>query len=63
MASPVLSPQAIALFAQLLESAEEQLSICADLLPPGRKDAIEELWDLYMAFQLQANINDYLDGN
>ena len=63
MASPTLSPQAIALFAQLLESAEEQLSICADLFPPERKDAIEELWELYMAFQLQANINDYLDGN
>ena len=49
MASPDLSPQAVALFAQLLEGAEEQLSICADLFPPDRKDAIEELWELYAA--------------
>jgi hypothetical protein len=45
------SSQALALLAQLLEQAEEQLSICSDLFPPERKDAIEELWELYAELQ------------
>lgn len=45
---PLISHDAIALLAELLEEAEQTQSICEDVAPwCDRKPQIEELWTVY----------------
>lgn len=50
MARNQTSLQALQLFAELLEDAEQTVSLCEDIAPwSDRKPLIEELWLLYQS--------------